>query len=305
MDRRWTTITVFLTLLLLSCSKSPTSMKDKPDYLGQDSPPAVPERFAPGTVSIPGTAEYGGHFSPDGKEFIFTRYGSGHRARLYSTRWSKKGWSPPEPLPFMETHRGGESCFTPNGKSLIYVCISDDSDPVEHDLYVAERSGSGWKIPHPLTSTELGERRIAPSISSNLNLYFSGNLGKPGDKDIYISRYIEGEYRIPENLGPNVNSGEYEEHVFISPDERLLLFDSERPGGSRRGDIYASFRGPDGTWRKAFNLGPPVNTEAWDWFPVITPDRKALIFARTGEGEIDIYWCSVESIDSLRTHFRE
>ena len=42
-------------------------------YLGQTPPKMIPEVFAPGIVSKVGSHEFAGTFSPDGKEFFFTR----------------------------------------------------------------------------------------------------------------------------------------------------------------------------------------------------------------------------------------
>ncbi len=290
-------ILLCLWMICGSC-KGPSNRNRQPtiDYLEQGVPPVRPERFAPDLVSRPGTAEYGGHFSPDGKEFIFTRYGNGERARLYSTKWTKDGWTSPEPLSFMSTHRGGESCFSTDGSHLYYVRIFDHTEPPSIDIFVVQRTSEGWGTPRPMTATDLGRRRICPSVTSDLSLYFSGNYDVAPDKDIYVSRFVDGEYRPPKNLGPIINSETYEEHVFVSPDERILLFDSDREGGFGGGDIYISFREHDGDWTIARNIGPPVNTEAHDWIPNISTDGRALLFARTHKGEIDIYWCSTESL---------
>ena len=44
------------------------------DYFGQPQPSMTPTVFAPGIVSTELGMEFGGTFSPDGKEFYFTRY---------------------------------------------------------------------------------------------------------------------------------------------------------------------------------------------------------------------------------------
>jgi Tol biopolymer transport system component len=270
------------------------------DYLGQGHPPHRPGRFAPGIVSKAGSAEYGGHFSPDGKEFIFTRYHKGESALLYSTKYIEKSWTDPDQLPFMTAYPGGESCFSSDGSMLYYVRVFDDPEQFSHDVFVVRRTSTGWGTPRPLTTTDLGQRRICPSVASDLSMYFSGNYDNVNDKDIYVTRVVKGEYQAPRNLGPNINSDSYEEHVFVSPDERTLLFDSYRAGGFGGGDIYVSFRERKGGWTIAQNIGAPVNTEAHDWIPNISPDGKALLFARSHAGEIDIYWCSTDHLESLQ-----
>ena len=51
-------------------------------YLGQKPTGMKPEIFAQGIISTEKSAEYGGHFYPDGSEFFFTRYLPGKQGEL-------------------------------------------------------------------------------------------------------------------------------------------------------------------------------------------------------------------------------
>ncbi len=84
----------------------------------------------------------------------------------------------------------------------------------------------------------------------------------------------------------------------VSPDGRRLLFLSTRlpegrapTGGEIRAwtneDIWAVDRQGDG-WGRPYNLGPPVNTSASEFFPSMTRDGT-LYFTRGQEGESYIY----------------
>ena len=103
---------------------------------------------------------------------------------------------------FMEEHPGVESCLSPDGKCLFFVRTFPGSEEFEHDFYVAERKGDVWDLPKRLTETDLGKRRISPSLAQSGNLYFSGDYDSPGQKDIYCSRFENGRYLKPVNLGP-------------------------------------------------------------------------------------------------------
>jgi Tol biopolymer transport system component len=200
----------------------------------------------------------------------------------------------------MEEHPGVESCLSPDGKRLFFVRTFPGSEEFEHDIYVAVRTGDVWDLPQRLTETELGKRRISPSVARSGSLYFSGDYDQPGQKDIYCSRFENGRYMEPVNLGPAVNSDQHEEHVFVSADESFILFDSYRPNKNGRTDIYISFRLRDGKWTRARNLGPLINSEFSDWYPSLTPDGKYLLFARTKPGmKIDIYWADASMIKTL------
>jgi len=50
-------------------------------YLGQKPPGLIPELFAPGIVSTEEYVEAGGDFTPDMKEFYFSRYGGKYKKR--------------------------------------------------------------------------------------------------------------------------------------------------------------------------------------------------------------------------------
>lgn len=280
------------------CSEIPVL---KGHYLGQKPPEMKPEIFAPGIISKEKSAEYGGHFSPDGSEFFFTRYSPGEQGELWMTRLENDNWTLPQVVSFLKGYHGVESCISPDGNQLFYVWFDSESEDFLHDIYVIERIGKKWGVPHQLTKTDLGSRRISPSVARNGNLYFSGDFDEPGQKDIYCSRLIIGEYSTPQNLGLSVNSTYHEEHVYVSPDEKYLLFDSYRPSEYGKSDIYVSYRMKDGTWSEARNLGSSINSEHYDWYPIATPDGKYIIFSRTLPSiKIDLYWVDAKIIEELK-----
>lgn len=271
----------------------------KGPYLGQKPPGITPEIFASGIISKAKSAECGGHFSPDGSEFYFTRYSRGDKGELWLTRFENGCWTFPQTVAFLK--HGVESCMSPDGNQLFYVWYDPESEDFLHDIYVIEKSGEKWSVPHQLTDTDLGSRRISPSVARSGDLYFSGDFDEPGQKDIYCSRLINGKYYAPQNLGLSVNSTYHEEHVSISPDEKYLLFDSYRPSEYGKSDIYVSYRMKDGTWSEAQNLGSSVNSQHYDWYPIATPDGKYIIFSRTlPSTKIDLYWVDARIIEELK-----
>ncbi len=270
-------------------------------YLGQKPPGMTPVIFAAGIISTEKDAEYGGHFSPDGNDFYFTRYSPGELAKLWVSEYRKNKWTTPREVSFIEEFPGGESCFSPDGKKFYYVWVDTLSKEFAHDIFVVEIGKKGWGIPHQLTKTDLGTRRMSPSVARNGNLYFSGNFDEPGQKDIYCAKLINEKYSEPQNLGKTVNSEYHEEHVFVSPDESYILFDSYRPSKYGRSDIYVSYKMGDGSWSEAQNLGTAVNSEHYDWYPSVTPDGRYIIFSRTlPSGKIDLYWVNAKIIDRYK-----
>jgi Tol biopolymer transport system component len=126
-------------------------------------------------------------------------------------------------------------------------------------------------------------------------MYFSSNT-QDGNYDIYSSELKGGEFQKPVKLSQEINTAHYEADVFISPDESFLVFAADRPGGLGSGDLYVSFRGPDGTWTPSKSLGSTINAETDDFCPNGSPDGNYLFYASRG----DIYWVSIDVIKKMR-----
>lgn len=272
------------------------------DYFGQDSP-SIPEKFAPGFISTAKGNEYGGHFSPNGKEFYFTRYYPDQKAQILFSRYENGRWSEPEPVSFMENFPGAESTLSPDGNKLYYMREVYVEDDINLDFFYSERIGDDWDQPKPVSEINFGTRRVCPAVSANFNLYYSGDYDSPDKKDIYISKFVDGKYQSPINLSFPISSDFSEMHVYIAPDESFILFDSDRPGGFGGTDNYISFKKQNGTWGESINLGEPLNTNTWDWYPYITPDNKHIIFARSDSSGINLFWCNSQIITKLRSEF--
>ncbi len=92
------------------------------------------------------------------------------------------------------------------------------------------------------------------------------------------------------------NSNEYSTgHPALSPDEKLLFFASDMPGGFGGTDIYVSRF--DGTnWSQPINLGKEVNTKGNEMFPFVD-EKGNLYFSSDGHpglGELDIFFTQMD-----------
>ena len=95
------------------------------------------------------------------------------------------------------------------------------------------------------------------------------------------------------NLGPNINSSDFDNFPSISLDGLTLYFASNRSEGEGRFDLYQATRSTvKDTFGEVMNLGPAVNTEFAERGPDISPDGLTLYFTSNdpaGEGGDDIY----------------
>ena len=93
----------------------------KGPYLGQKPPGLTPEIFAPGIISSTDDRELGScTFSPDGKEFYFTRSIDNNWVILVS-RLESEGWTFPEPVKFSEGFTALESHVTFDNRRIFWV----------------------------------------------------------------------------------------------------------------------------------------------------------------------------------------
>lgn len=89
-----------------------------------------------------------------------------------------------------------------------------------------------------------------------------------------------------------VNFSYYQNHAYLTQDEKTLYFTSEAENGMGGLDIYVSHKNSDGSWSSPENLGTPVNTEYDEEAPFLSADEKTLYFASNGHkgfGNFDIY----------------
>ncbi|MCP4261398.1 MAG: protein kinase [Planctomycetes bacterium] len=139
----------------------------------------------------------------------------------------------------------------------------------------------------PAVNTEYGEADAAIS-ADGLSLYFqSGRPGGDGRTDIWITTRAtrNDSWGEPVNMGQPINSPDKEGVPWISPDSQELYFDSTRPGGYGQFDIWVARRATHNEpWGDPENLGPTINTASGDWSPTISPDGLVLYFSSNRPG---------------------
>ncbi len=307
MSRRF--LLAILGLAGLVFARTPADLPAGP-YLGQDPPGTTPLVFAPGDVSTTRENEFFPVFSPDGRAFYWNAYGDAPTSlRTLVVREESGGWSAPRAFDPLVSGEYGLS-FSPDGARLFFNrrAAVDPGGPLVETTWTLRREWDRWLETGPFGGPVTGPRGNGVSVSRAGNVYFVATApdGRPGG-DIYRCERRGPEWGPAENLGLAVNSGFAEEHPSIDPDERVLIFSSRRPypgNGKDLNDLYVSFRGPDGAWSPARNLGPGVNSRATDACGKLTPDGRFVVFASDRAGTWDIYWVSAAVLDRPRAEVR-
>ena len=104
------------------------------------------------------------------------------------------------------------------------------------------------------------------------------------------------------NMGVTVNSSGAEVAPSVSQDGQILIFSSNRSGGRGDYDLWMSTR-PDveSDWGAPVNLGPVVNSSAYDAETWLSPDGLAVFFSSSrpgGMGSYDLYLTTRRSRDA-------
>ena len=277
----------------------------KGPYLGQKPPGLIPEIFAPGIASTDKT-ELNSVFSPDGNEFYFTV----ERQDTLVIMCMKKEndiWKKPEVAPFSGKYNDGDMSISHDGFRFFFCSKrpfpGSNTPQANWFIWFMVRLKEGWNEPQLLDhSVNSGINHLYPTTTYKGTLYFQtrrdGNIGK---SDVYRSRFINGSYTTPENLGSAINSKYSEGDILIAPDESFIIVTCfERPENLGKGDLYIGFLKTDGSWTELRNMGKKINTEHLEFCPMLSPDGKYLFFSSDRAGTSDLYWVDIKFLDQFK-----
>ena len=129
-----------------------------------------------------------------------------------------------------------------------------------------------------------------------LEMYIgSDRPGGQGGWDLWVLRRAstDEDWGLPQNIGPAVNGQNDDAMPSVSIDGLELYFNSNRPGGYGRHDIWMATRvTKDDFWGAPVNLGTKVNSSSSDADPWISADGLELYYNSYrdgGYGSGDIY----------------
>ena len=199
----------------------------------------------------------------------------------------------------------GACTISADGNTMIFTsCDSRDSFG-SCDLYISRKSARGWSRPKNIgkpINTHYWESQ--PSLSADGNtLYFSSNrTGGLGGRDLWTSRFEDGSWSDPINLGGKVNSFKDETTPFIHPNNASLYFSSNGFVGMGGFDLFQSNL-QDSSWSTPKNMGYPINTFKDEVALLIAGDGKTAYYAQENQKNNEILDSDIVSFilpDKLR-----
>lgn len=190
-------------------------------------------------------------------------------------------------------------CVTADDSTLMFTRLVKDVASQygkQEDFYVSHKMSDGsWGTAKPITSVNTSDNEGAGTLTPDGRFIVftkcagvDGTYGKGvkgmGSCDLFISRRIGDRWTPPENLGPPVNTRDWESQPSMGSDGRTLYFirASKAPDGVKGMDIYVTKMGADGAFSKPERLGDNVNTQGQEQSVQIHPDGKTLYFSSDG-----------------------
>jgi len=274
-------------------------------FYGQNPPGLTSELFAPGILSTE-VNEFNAAFTPSGDAVYFTvTHDSGQSIMVLKKKDGK--WQKRDLASFSGAYRDVDPFITSDGKKLFFssnrpkdgINLQEDCD-----FWFVEKLESGkWSeakhLSFPCTPNQHDFYYVSTHDGA---VYFS--IFNNGKGDLYFLP-AKSNNNDPIHLNYPINTKHNEHDPFIAPDGSFLIFTSDRPGGFGSADLYICFRKSDNSWSAPVNMGETINSEKYDYCPILSPDEKYFFFSsyRTGNG--DVYWVDAKIIDKLKNQFQD
>ena len=297
--------------------------------IAQLLPPDSPSVFMENIVST-NLNERDMAIAPDGNEMFYTIQANQHALStiIRLKKLTNNNWSEPEVASFSGKYSDLEPAYSPDGKKLYFSSNrpTEGSNTKDFDIWYVEKANGKWSEPKNLgapINTKADE--FYPSVTTGGNIYFTAEYdNNVGKEDIYVSRWVNGNFTVPVPLDTAVNSSAWEFNAFVTADDRYIIFTSYgRKDDQGGGDLYISIKSAEGKWTPAKRLGS-INSNKLDYCPFVTADQKVFFFtsgrhdlsspekARTfrelnksynsvNNGSENIYWMSfAKLLDSIK-----
>ena len=257
-----------------------------------------------------GYAELAPIISTDGLTLYFHRsnhpknsFGASNSQDIWYTTLNQEGkWTYAQrlPPPLNNDQFNSIKGVSPDGNTLLLEGAFEKGRYTGKGLSFSHRTDKGWTLPQKIeviNYQKMAQGLYGSSSLSNdgktLILAFSETHGSNFD-DLYVSR-LDNEKNIwsqPQSLGEQVNTKFTETTPFLASDGVTLYFSSNRPGGMGKNDIYFTKRLDDTwlNWSEPKNLGPSINTEAWEAYYSIDAEATYayMISSKNSRGKTDI-----------------
>jgi hypothetical protein len=195
-------------------------------------------------------------------------------------------------------------------RALTFLCLLGCYTAISDSSPRAAQTFSGWAAPRNVVELNTPSNDSYPFLSRDgLTIYFTSNrLGGQGGDDLWFATRDSVDSPLGwghlQNMGERINSPSNDSLPFLGPNEHVMYFHSDRPGGCGEGDIWMTRRrNKNSAWERPTNLGCTLNTDKTEIAPayVVDPETEhAWLFYGSnrpvgqptcdrGSGDYDVY----------------
>lgn len=215
--------------------------------------------------------------------------------------------------PAFSDKKSNEMIFTSTREGSVGSNTSEVTGDNFADLYYSKRDKKGkWSEPVLVEGEDINTEAEegAPIFDSRKStMYFTRcKFEKNGyfGCQILKAKKQGPKFAKPEAI-PIASDSAIVAHPALSPDNKILVFASDMPGGLGGKDLWYIKELSRNSWSEPINLGPDVNTEQDEMFPFIRANGDLYFSSngRLGMGGLDIYrakkkgnskWGDVENV---------
>lgn len=191
--------------------------------------------------------------SPDGKQlFMYVNsVEAGGGGEIYVAKKSGSGkWSSPKNIGkgINTSYFEDGAVLSPDGNTMYFMSERGQDLPYKgqkgygrSDIWMAKKDGKGWGDAvnlGPMINTEYDEGGIYPAPDGKTLYFCSNGHNSMGGYDIFMTRWENGAWTKPVNMGYPINSIANERMFLLSKDGRSAYVDSDREGGLGERDIW-------------------------------------------------------------------
>lgn len=266
-------------------------------------------QFDPKVITGVSTArdEYLAYISPDDRSCYFVRrlpiknpdkvYESDKEKEVFmiakrdATGNFNSGVPMSYPFNANDDSQGGCSISIDN-KHLYFSIMRQEGAGQNCDIYVSDNADNEWgeirKLSPAVNDPKYWDSQ--PTIAADgVTLYFASDRpGGYGGIDLYYTKKDPktGQWSVPQNLGPAINTKGDEKTPFIHSDSETLYFSSTGHFGFGGYDIYYVRKDEKGEWMEPENIGSPINSPDDDTGFFVSTDTKTGYFFSYDEGKV-------------------
>ncbi|MEZ4722521.1 MAG: hypothetical protein R2813_11670 [Flavobacteriales bacterium] len=209
-----------------------------------------------------------------------------------STYDSGKWMKPTNSLPGVNTELNDLIIGRSEG-SLLYVLRHEyGNDDHLRTIRAYKESGDKYEIDHEIKLPLLDLKSeffgfFVAEDESYILVSMKGEISF-GKEDLYVMLKKKDSWTKPIPLGARINTIGFEMSPFMAHDDHHLFFASEGHGSYGSADIFVSVRLDDTwqNWSKPINLGPNINSEAFEAYFCLAVGSNDAFFVSNRDGKI-------------------